>query len=76
MIGEKKKLNGPAFEVGRGEYEAQGDRSKIDIPFLNGTPLARKERNANGETVWSRIDWDTRVSDGDTVLLIPKVQGS
>ena len=70
-IGEKKGLDRPAFTVNRGEYAGTSGKS-VDVPQLNGQMLADKvgDRHEN-------IRWDTPVtSNGDTVLVVPKIQGN
>jgi hypothetical protein len=69
-IGRKKGLTGPAFPVTRGEYFANG-RNTVDVPQLNGRMLAEKV----GER-WTNVAWDTPVSEGDIVLVVPKIQGN
>lgn len=49
-----------------------GGKDMMDVPFLNGKELcARNAKNAIVE-----IFWDTVVSDGDVVLIIPKIRGN
>lgn len=69
-IGRKKGMTGPAFPVSRGEYSANG-RTTVDVPQLNGRMLAEKV----GER-WKNVAWDTQVSSGDIVLVVPKIQGN
>ncbi len=70
-IGQKKGLDGPAFPVQRDEYDAGGDHKGVDVPQLNGEMLAEKV----GEH-WENVAWDTKVAEGDIVLVVPKIQGN
>ena len=72
---EIQRLQGrsaPPFMPKREEYKNTTTGKKmIDIPFLNGKPLATKVGDH-----WRNVEWDTPVKDGDIVLLIPKIQGN
>lgn len=69
-IGRKKGLSDPAFEIRTGEYSGSSG-NMIDVPQLNGRMLAEKVSDR-----WENIAWDTPVSDGDIVLVVPKIQGN
>ena len=76
IIGEQKKLGKPAYEVNTRAYEGSADVMKVDVPYLNGVPLANKEKMKDGGTRWTNIDWTKVVKDGDKVTMTPKIQGN
>lgn len=76
LIGREKEK--PAYVINKNEYGGGGDMdlSKVDIPFLNGAALAKKEKLSNGEIHWSDVKWNTKIKDGDKVTLSAKIQGN
>jgi hypothetical protein len=49
----------------------QNGKEWVDVPFLNGKELCRKENKVIVE-----VFWKTRVSAGDSVLIVPKIKGN
>ncbi len=58
------------FTFSKDPYGSNG-KEMIDVPFLNGRELAVRE----GEKI-TLVLWDTPVSDGDIILLVPKIKGN
>jgi molybdopterin converting factor small subunit len=58
------------FSFSSAPYSANG-KEMIDVPFLNGRELAVRE----GENI-VQVLWDTEVTDGDIILLVPKIRGN
>ena len=48
-----------------------GEKVMMDIPFLNGKEMCRRDKKIIGE-----VFWDKPVSDGDIILIIPKIKGN
>lgn len=48
-----------------------GNNVMMDVPFLNGKELCRREGKVIVE-----VFWDTPVSSGDIVLIVPKIKGN
>ncbi len=58
------------FSFSKDPYSANG-KDMVDVPFLNGRELAVRE----GDKI-TEVLWDTEVTDGDIVLLVPKIRGN
>ena len=48
-----------------------GSREMVDVPFLNGTELCRRDGDKIVE-----VFWKTPVSDGDIILIVPRIKGN
>lgn len=58
------------FSFSTEPYSSNG-RDMVDVPFLNGKELATRDGDVITEVLWK-----TPVSNGDVILLVPKIKGN
>ncbi len=73
IIGEKRSLGEPAFEVHTEDYAGKGGQNTIDVPQVGGEILANFDKTTSR---WTDIKWDRECNDGDVILVVPKIQGN
>ncbi len=58
------------FTFSNEAYSSNG-KEMVDVPFLNGRELAVRDGDKIVEVLWG-----TEVTDGDIILLVPKIRGN